>query len=217
MIHGNVLADIGCDHGRLCAATLQSGAVKLAVGIDCSAPSLDKAAALRSLCELEACWQLRVGDGLCALHAEEADVISLCGMGGELIASLIDAQSDIAKKASLLVMQPMGGMRELRAYLYSNGFEIVDELLVKDAGRIYQIIAARAGIPRPFPEGFPKDFFMFGALSFEKRDPLLIPALQAYLKSHQKRLDKALEKGRDPEALRRIIAQTEKALELAEG
>ena len=217
LLKGDTLADVGCDHGRLCAFLLQSGSIRHAIGIDCSAPSLEKAAALRALCGLENRWELRVGDGLSVLHPGEADILSFCGMGGELISSLIDAQSGISRSASMLVMQPMGGMQELRAYLYSRDYEIVDEMLVKDSGRIYQIIAARSGTPRPLPDGYPSGFFTFGALSLQKRDPLLIPALQSYLSSHQRRLTKALAKGSDPDSLRRIIWQTETLIELAKG
>ena len=217
MLRGPSLADIGCDHGKLCAFLLQNDQVLRAIGVDISAPSLEKARSLRALCALEDRWQLREGSGLSCLEQGEAALLAFCGMGGELIAQLLEQGAPIAKEAVLIVMQPMGGTAELRAYLCSHGYRIVDEVLALDAGRIYQIIAAKAGAPSPWPRGFPPGCFNFGPLLFEKHDPLLLPLLLAYRDSHQKRLEKARRKGRDPAALLSLLEEAETLIQLAKG
>ena len=102
-------------------------------------------------------------------------------------------------------MQPMRGIEELRQFLRKNEFRIIDERLVLDAGRIYQIIGAKSGEPAPLPGWFPQDEYSFGPMLFEKRDPLLIPLLESYRDGHLRRLEKARRKGVTPKALTEII------------
>ena len=83
-----------------------------------------------------------LSDGLSHLVPGEADAIVLAGMGGELIARLLEAGAAAAHAAARIVMQPMGGTLELRRFLLQNGFRIADEKYVLDAGRYYQIILA---------------------------------------------------------------------------
>ncbi|MDO5111280.1 MAG: class I SAM-dependent methyltransferase [Clostridia bacterium] len=212
---GNCVADIGCDHGRLCAWLLQQGRVARAIGTDVSEASLQKARALCALCGLEDAWALRVGDGLSALTPNEADTLFFCGMGGELIARMLESGDMIARAARCIVMQPMRGTAELREYLYTHAYEIFDEQIVLDAGRYYQIIAARHGTPRPLPPGFPEGHYTFGALPFTRHDPLLLPMLQAYRDGHGKRLDKARAKGQSPARLCGICEEMDTLIALA--
>ncbi len=151
------------------------------------------------------------------LFEGEAEQLSFCGMGGELIAQLLDERPAIAKAVKRIVMQPMGGAEELRKYLYTHGYRILDERLVQDAGRIYQLIAASAGECAAWPKEFPADCFTFGIMLFQKKDPLLLPLLLAYRASHQRRLEKAQSKGRNPEALLAILANTDVLIKIAKG
>ena len=212
---GECAADIGCDHGRLCAWLLQQGRIRRAVGTDVSEASLAKAKALRALCGLEEAWALRVGDGLSALSPAEADTLFFCGMGGELIARMLEAGDATARAARRIVMQPMRGTAALRAYLYTHGYAIEEEQIVLDAGRYYQIIAAKSGVPRPLPPGFPTGHYTFGALLFTLRDPLLLPMLQAYRDGHAKRLEKARAKGQSPAPLCKICEEMDTLIALA--
>lgn len=212
------MADIGCDHGKLCAYLLQNGAVPRAIGVDLSAASIEKAAQLRARCALDAGrFPLRQGDGLFALAEGEAEQLCFCGMGGELIAALLCARPEIAGTLSRIVMQPMGGAAELRAFLHANRYRIEDEALVMDAGRIYQLIAAAPGEAEAFSRHFPKGCFVLGPRLFEKRDPLLLPFLLARKRSHEARLARALQKGQRPAELTRILAETESLIQLAKG
>lgn len=217
MINGSRLsADIGCDHGRLSVALLQQGRTDRVIASDISAPSLQKATQLASLCGLENRLVTVLSDGMAHLGPSEADAIILCGMGGELIARILEGNLPAAKNARCIVMQPMRGIEELRRFLRENGFRIADERLVPDAGRIYQIIAAKSGEPDPPPPWFPKDEYSIGPMLFEKRDPLLIPLLEGYRDGHLRRLEKARRKGVTPEALTEIIGRMEAYIKKAQ-
>ena len=203
MINGSHLAaDIGCDHGRLSVALLQQGRADRVIASDISAPSLQKATELAVLCGLGSRLTTVLSDGMAP---DEADAIAICGMGGELIARILEANLPAAKNARCITMQPMRGVEELRQFLRKNEFRIIDERLVLDAGRIYQIIGAKSGDPAPLPGWFPQDEYSIGPMLFEKRDPLLIPLLESYRDGHLRRLEKARRKGVTPKALTEII------------
>ncbi|MDO7206351.1 tRNA (adenine(22)-N(1))-methyltransferase TrmK [Paraclostridium bifermentans] len=71
------------------------------------------------------------------------DEIIIAGMGGILIGELLEAKKSVAQNAEKLILQPMQAQAELRKYLYNNGFEVIDEVLVKEDFRIYEIIVAK--------------------------------------------------------------------------
>lgn len=195
------VADIGCDHGRLSVALLQREKALRVIACDISAPSLEKARALSVLCGAGEKISLRLGDGLACLKQNEADALVIAGMGGALIARFLKNSEAVARSAKRIVMQPMRGAAELRRFLYENGYRIESERLVFEAGRYYQLIAASSGTPGEIPNGFPPDYYGFGVLMAQNRDPLLLPLLNRYKAGHLKRLDRAKRKGVVPGAL----------------
>lgn len=110
----------------------------------------------------------------------ETDKAVILGMGGEVIRSILSRSDSFARSLECIVMQPMRGEAELRSYLYSNNYRIIDEAVVFDSGRYYQLISAKNGAPCQLPDCFEKGF-QFGAEAFNKRDPMLLPLMQRYL------------------------------------
>lgn len=190
------VADVGCDHGRLSVALLQSGAAQRVIAADISPASVQKAQALAHLTGLTARMDIRLGDGLLVLSPGEADAIALCGMGGTLIAELLTAAPVPLMGARLAVLQPMRGVEELRRYLYENGFRILRDVIVPDAGRLYQVFSAEPGRDE-LPAGWPEDCFALGHRSIGDK---YFPALaKQMLAQHEKRLLSA--RGTDGQAL----------------
>lgn len=211
----NHAADIGCDHGRLSVALLQQGRAKAVTASDISEPSLEKARILANKCGLSERMNTVVSDGISHLVPGLADAIIIAGMGGELIARILEASPDVARSAETIVMQPMRGVEELRCFLRKNSFRIVDERLVLDAGRIYQIISAASGEPDPIPPWFPEDEYSLGHMMFEKGDPLLLPLLERFREGHIRRLQQARRKGVSPDSLLGIIDRADALIKLA--
>lgn len=208
-------ADIGCDHGRLSVALLQQGRTRFVTASDISAPSLEKARLLAERCCLSECVHTVVSDGISHLSPGVADSLIITGMGGELIASILSASLQTAHSANTLVMQPMRGVEELRKFLRENCFSIVNERLVQDSGRIYQVIQSVPKEPSPIPSWFPQDEYSLGHMLFEKQDPLLLPLLHQYRSGHVKRLEQARLKGVSPEPLLAIINRADTLIQLA--
>ena len=207
------LADVGCDHGYLSAAAILSGAAPYALASDISPVSARKAERLAKKLRIQDRMTVVCCDGLAAVQCEEPPYsIAICGMGGELIARILEKGARCARLADKIVMQPMRGEAELRRYLYENCFRITDERVVREGGRFYQIIAAVPNEQDEIPAGFPKDWFRFGWVMARKRDPELIPLLRHYRGVYKRELEKAEDKGASPERILLEIERTEALL-----
>ena len=207
------LADVGCDHGYLSAAAILSGAAEYAIASDISPVSARKAEKLAKKLRIQDRMAVICCDGLAAAGAEEPPYsIAVCGMGGELIAGILEKGADCARRADIIVMQPMRGEAELRRYLFEHAFRITDERVVRDGRRFYQVIAAVPNEWDEIPEGFPKDQFRFGWVMAKKSDPELIPLLHHYLGVYKRELKKAEDKGASPRSMLLEIERTEALL-----
>jgi len=173
---GKVMADIGCDHGRLSCAILQQGRFSRCIAADVSAPSLEKAKQLSVYIGVAAQIDIRLGDGLSVLSVGEADAVALLGMGGTLMAELLDTCSVPLMGAERAVLQPMRAEEDIRRYLYRNHYRIEDDRVVEDAGRLYQVFSVlppQENMADAWPKDFPSDCFTVGYRAFARRDPLL--------------------------------------------
>ncbi|MDO4564096.1 MAG: class I SAM-dependent methyltransferase [Clostridia bacterium] len=195
-----VIADVGCDHGRTAVALLQQGRCECVIATDISAPSLEKARRLAKYVGVDGSIDFRTGDGFAAIKAGECDAVMILGMGGELIAGILDACPLPLMGAGRVVMQPMRGQEELREYLYSHGYWIREDRLVREGRRCYQVLAAEPSklVQEP-PKGWPKDCFEVGFMSFLCRDPLLLDFVAENLQRCERQLAEA--RGTEGEAV----------------
>lgn len=211
------VADIGCDHGKLSLAILKSGLAKRVIASDISEDSLLKARLLAKEAHMDSRLICRCSDGFSAYTQGEVNKATLLGMGGELIASILDKNIDLVRELELIVMQPMRGETELRGYLYNNGFCIKDESIVYDNGRYYQLISAKSGSPEPLPEGWPDGYWQFGPIALEKRDANLEKLMLYYVDIIEKKLERFKKNDsmdNAPAALVREVECTRKLLDL---
>lgn len=138
---GAVVADVGTDHGYIPIYLIKQGIARLAVASDINEGPISRARENISFFELDDKIITYVANGLDGIEKHAPTDILICGMGGELIAEIIE-KSNYAKKAGInLILQPMTSAFELRSYL-KNGFKIIDESLVFEDGKFYQIICA---------------------------------------------------------------------------
>lgn len=165
-----VVADIGCDHGKLEEKLIRTGRAEKVIATDISEKSLEKAIAA---CSSPACSgrvDFRRGDGLTVLKEGEADVIVIAGMGGTLIANIIKEGMETAGRADF-VLCPHSHEGKLRRFLLENGFSIYAESLAMEEGRYYQIICAKFdGLPRREDDGF---YYEIGRVLLTGNNPLL--------------------------------------------
>ncbi len=140
---GKKVADIGTDHGYIPVYLLNNKKIDYAILADVNKGPLENAKKEVEYNNLENKVDLRLGSGLEVLNENEVDEIIIAGMGGILISELLEAKKSISHTVDKLILQPMQAQSELRKYLYNNGYEIVNEVLVKEDFRIYEIIEAK--------------------------------------------------------------------------
>jgi tRNA (adenine22-N1)-methyltransferase len=208
-----LVADVGCDHGYLSARLITEGRAERAISSDISPVSVQKAAKLARKLGIDGSMKAVCADGLDSLICEEPPyAIAICGMGGELIVKILERGRKNAERADLIVMQPMRGEAELREYLVKNGFTIEAERVVRERGRWYQVISAAPGGGNIIPEWFPKEWYRFGWVMAENREPELLPLLKHYRAVYERELKKAMAKGRSPEAMIMELEKTEQLI-----
>ncbi len=134
---GGILADIGTDHGYLPVYLVQKGIIKGGIAADIGKKPLENAAKSVKEYELSHKIELRLSDGLSAFSPDEVQEVVFAGMGGTLISEKLKETPWIKNKQLHFVFQPQSRAEELREYLYSNGFEILNEVAVSEGRRFY--------------------------------------------------------------------------------
>lgn len=150
---GSKLADVGTDHGRLPVWLVRQGLVPQAVASDLRPGPLSRGQALAQRWEVSDRVSFRLCNGLAAIRPEEAEIVTIAGMGGETIADILAAAPWSRNAGHRYILQPMSGMDGLRRYLSENGFMIVQERLVQEGETLYVILFVEPGEMQPLTEG----------------------------------------------------------------
>ncbi len=138
-----ILSDIGTDHAYIPAYALLNNKCQKALACDLRQGPIERARRTRKKYNLENKMELRLGSGLEPIEEHEADVIIMAGMGSFLIEELIEQSIKKTQSANYLLLQPMTGQEKIRPFLWNKGFEVVDEGLINEGKRIYQVILVR--------------------------------------------------------------------------
>ena len=174
---GSRLADIGSDHAYLPIALCLEGKIDRALASDINDGPVAAAVANISKNGLTSKIKAIRADGLDSARDFDPDCITVLGMGGELIVSILDRAEWIKNEKITLVLQPMTHPEILAKYLAENGFDITDEIIVCDKGRddrIYRIISAKYS-------GRPYELTEVGALIGQKNIERLDSVTRAYV------------------------------------
>lgn len=134
---GGIVADIGTDHGYLPIYLVQSGKIERAIAADIGKMPLENARKSVAQYELSDKIELRLSDGLNSFKENEIDEIVFAGMGGTLIAEKLKETPWIKNSKLHFVFQPQSRAEDLREFLFSNGFEIGEEIATHEGNRYY--------------------------------------------------------------------------------
>ncbi|MGG3738894.1 tRNA (adenine(22)-N(1))-methyltransferase [Aeribacillus pallidus] len=151
--NGATVADIGSDHAYLPCYLVKQGVVKKAIAGEVVEGPFQSAVNQVKELGLESHISVRKGDGLEVVAPGEVDCITIAGMGGTLIANILERGKNKLSSVKRLVLQPNIGAPTLRKWLYDHCWEIIAEEILEEEGKIYEIIVAEKGDPsRPYNE-----------------------------------------------------------------
>ncbi|MBE6713730.1 MAG: SAM-dependent methyltransferase [Ruminococcaceae bacterium] len=139
---GAVCADIGTDHAYIPIYLLMTGRSDFAIAADINEGPLERAKENAARYGIEANIEFCLADGLSGLplHERQVSDIVICGMGGELIASILSASEYVKNSGIRLILQPMSATAKLRAYLSENGFAEINGGFARAQDKLYQCI-----------------------------------------------------------------------------
>lgn len=138
-------ADIGTDHAYLPVYLCMENICDTAIASDINRGPLLRAENTIKSYHMGKRISTRLGGGFETLAPGEAESLSIAGMGGLVIAKILEDGRDKIDSECTLVLQPMTAILELREYLYKNSWITVDEHLAKEEDKIYNIITVKLG------------------------------------------------------------------------
>ncbi|MDD9147575.1 MULTISPECIES: tRNA (adenine(22)-N(1))-methyltransferase [unclassified Sporolactobacillus] len=140
---GAVLADIGADHAHLSCRAVQKGIAVQAIAGEVREGPFNQSLSNVLAMGMAASVSVRLGDGLDVIKRGEAGAIVIAGMGGELIADILERGRAKLAEGATLILQPNIREAVCRAWLASGGWTIIDEAIVEEPPHFYEIIKAR--------------------------------------------------------------------------
>lgn len=207
--NGLKVADVGTDHAILPVYLVKENISPAVIASDLNEGPLEAAAKTVAQAGVADKIQLRLGNGLTNINSGEVDLAVIAGMGGGTIKNiLVDCNNNCP--VSSLVLQPMGDSGYLRQWLAENGWKIVDEDIVEEDGRFYEIIYAIRGREATTDELI----LSLGPRLVENKHPLLRKLIKREIEANKK-ITAALNGSKKQEALlkQRIILERNKSLE----
>ena len=139
----DTLVDVGTDHGYIPIYVIKNGICKSAIASDINKDPLDKAKLNAIFEEVDEKIDTRLGGGLSTVEVNEVDACVIAGMGGNLIRDILEADKEKGKGFKFLILQPAQNPEVLREYLYTNGYEVIEEDLCIDEDKYYELFKVR--------------------------------------------------------------------------
>lgn len=143
---GAILADIGSDHAYLPCYLVHRGIVEKAIAGEVVKGPYESAVKKVKEEGLEEQITVRLANGLEAIHGSDGvDTITIAGMGGPLITSILDNDPEKLQRVSRLILQPNIHAKVIREWALKNGWAIIDEVILEEDGQIYEILVLEPG------------------------------------------------------------------------
>ena len=136
----------GSDHAYLPIELVERGKIKSAIAGEVVEGPYQSAVKNVEAHGLNEKIQVRLANGLTAFEeADQVSVITIAGMGGRLIARILEEGLDKLANVERLILQPNNREDDLRIWLQDNDFQIVAESILEEAGKFYEILVVEAG------------------------------------------------------------------------
>lgn len=141
---GNIVADIGTDHGYVPIYLVKNNISERAYAMDINEGPLKMAAKNIHLEGLSNKITTVLSNGMDGMRDNMAESVIIAGMGGDLIVDILSRGREI-KGVKEFVLSPHKRIDLVRKFLIESGWEIIQENMVVDGGKYYTIIKAVKG------------------------------------------------------------------------
>ncbi|GAB1475251.1 class I SAM-dependent methyltransferase [Bacillota bacterium] len=219
---GERVADIGTDHGLLPIFLYTRGICKTVILTDIKEGPLRKAEANLKIYAPEMEADLRLGGGLEVLKHGEVDTAVIAGMGGRMIANILEADQEKSRSLRKYILQPRNAQDKLRIWLYKNAYTITNERLVREGNYICEIIVAETGPvadmsarQKTYMQRLGNLEFEISPLLFSGKDPLLKELIECRIKAGEEIISSIRMKG-SGDSIRGLSERIERVRKLKE-
>lgn len=186
---GNRLADIGSDHAYLPCNVVKKGLTPFAVAGEVVEGPFQSAKRQVEVEGLTEKISVRKGNGLEVISDGEVDCITIAGMGGALIASILEEGKEKLKSVNRLILQPNISASTIRNWLLENGWELLEEEILEEDEKIYEILVAEKGDPNKPYKDIHKELLL-GPFLLAKKSAIFRKKWQGELENWQRILAK---------------------------
>ncbi|MBM0064331.1 tRNA (adenine(22)-N(1))-methyltransferase [Alkalicoccobacillus gibsonii] len=213
--HLKSFADIGSDHAYLPSYLCLTNPSIHAVAGEIVEGPFQAARKQVKESKLESRIDVRKGSGLEVIKPCEVEGITIAGMGGALIASILEEGKEKVEGVQRLVLQPNNSAWSVRIWLLENNWKLIDEDILIENEKFYEILVAEPGNDQ---ERYKKDRekkLMLGPHLIKDPSQVFIEKWTSE-KQNWERVLKALKQGKEQESLIQRKAQIEKKLQFVQ-
>lgn len=143
---GAILADIGSDHAYLPCYLAHKGIIKHAIAGEVVKGPFESAERQVRTEGLTDKIEVRLADGLAAVKEEDnVNTVTIAGMGGPLIVSILEKNPESLKHVTRLILQPNIHAKVIREWAMRNGWAIHEETILEEDRKIYEVLVLQRG------------------------------------------------------------------------
>ncbi len=161
------MVDVGTDHGYVPIDLIKNKNIDFAIASDINSGPVERARKNISDNKLSDKIECRLGGGLKTITPGEVEAAVIAGMGGNLIRDILEDSQDVTKSLDYIIVQPVQNPEVLREYLYKFGYNILDEWIIYDEDKYYEILKIKWGCS---PEKVDPIYYEISRILLDKKD-----------------------------------------------
>lgn len=179
-------ADIGSDHAYLPCYMVKRKEVQFAIAGEVVEGPYQSAIKQVKQEGLTSKISVRKGNGLEVIEGNEVDCITIAGMGGALIASILENGKDKLQSVHRLVLQPNISASSIRKWLLKNNWTLAAEEILEEDGKIYEVLVAEKGDFSSLYEANKESAILFGPFLMREKDAAFVKKWELEKKNWQR-------------------------------